>query len=263
MSPIEKRQEDDRCQMSGARGAPRGQCAVERSRRGLRTAAEILGQHLRRLPDGETGGRDRWTGWTFPIAYEGNPHLEIVPPRDDAYTAWPLARLQPGAEDDLRFPAIGFEREALASYARFRELKDAGVVPSHVQFQVCVATPVASMILLVEPESRPAVERAYERDLMAEIVASPSRSRTTSCRSSSTSARRSASGRATTAPGTTIRRPARSSGWSATRRPSPLRSASATTSATATTSTGTSWSPRTPRCCATWQTASPTGSPGP
>ncbi len=133
------------------------------------TAVEVLGQHLRRLPDGETGGRDRWTGWTFPIAYEGNPHLEIVPPRDDAYTAWPLARLRPGAEDDLRFPAIGFEREALESYARFRELKDAGVVPSHIQFQVCVATPVASMILLVEPESRPAVERAYERDLMAEI----------------------------------------------------------------------------------------------
>jgi hypothetical protein len=133
------------------------------------TSVEILGGHLRRLPDGETGGRDRWTGWTFPIAYEGNPHLEIVPPRDDAYTAWPLARVKPGAEDDLRFPQIGFEREALASYARFRELKDAGTIPEHVAFQVCIPTPVASIILLVEPESRPAVERAYERDLAAEI----------------------------------------------------------------------------------------------
>jgi hypothetical protein len=132
-------------------------------------AATILGDHLRRLPDGETGVRTRWTGWTFPIAYEPNPNLEIVPPRDDDYTAWPLAKLSPGREDALEFPSIGFEREALASYVRFAELKEQGVVPQHVRFQVCIATPVASMILLVDPDSRAAVERAYERDLLAEI----------------------------------------------------------------------------------------------
>jgi hypothetical protein len=133
------------------------------------TAGGILGHHLRRLPDGETGGRDRWVGWTFPRAYEGNPSLEVVPPRDDDYTAWPLARIKPGAEDQLSFPNIGFEDEARASYARFAELKDDGVIPAHMRFQVCVATPVASMILLVDPDSRLVVERAYERDLMAEI----------------------------------------------------------------------------------------------
>jgi hypothetical protein len=133
------------------------------------TAGSILGRHLRRMPDGETGGRERWTGWTFPRAYVGNPALEIVEPREDDYTAWPLARLRPGMANDLAFPNIGFEDEARASYARFRQLKDEGVIPEHVRFQVCVATPVASMILLVDPDDRAAIEPAYERDLLAEI----------------------------------------------------------------------------------------------
>lgn len=131
-------------------------------------SVELLGRHLRRLPDGETGARAKWTGWTYPIAFEGNPGLEVVA-RDAGYTTWPLSRITPGADDSLAFRQIGFEREALASYARFAELKAAGTIPAHVRFQVCIPTPVASMVMLVDPASRLAVERAYERDLLAEI----------------------------------------------------------------------------------------------
>jgi len=133
----------------------------------FRGVAELLGPHVRRVPDGETGRRSRWNSWTAPT-YERTPGLELVPPPPGSYTPWPQARLTIDAEE-LVLARIGFADAALDSYARFAELKAQGVIPAAVRFQVCLPSPIAPMTVLIEEASRAAVEPAHLRQLHAEI----------------------------------------------------------------------------------------------
>jgi len=133
----------------------------------FRRVAEALGEHVRRIPDGETGKRRRWNSWTAPT-YEQTPGLELVPPPPGSYTPWPQARLTIDA-DDLVLARIGFADAALDSYARFAALKADGVIGAAVRFQVCLPSPVAPMTVLIEEGSRAAVEPAHLRQLHAEI----------------------------------------------------------------------------------------------
>jgi methionine synthase II (cobalamin-independent) len=133
----------------------------------FRRVAEALGEHVRRVPDGETGKRRRWNSWTAPT-YEQTPGLELVPSPPGSYTPWPQARLTIDA-DDLVLARIGFADAALDSYARFAALKAEGVIPAAVRFQVCLPSPVAPMTVLIEEGSRAAVEPAHLRQLHAEI----------------------------------------------------------------------------------------------
>ena len=41
------------------------------------TAGELLGPHLKRVPDGEPGGRRLWISWQVPVL-RANPDLEVV-----------------------------------------------------------------------------------------------------------------------------------------------------------------------------------------
>jgi hypothetical protein len=50
----------------------------------FRTGSSILGERLRRIPDGETGVRAGWIGWQYAF-FANNPSFEIVPPDADAY----------------------------------------------------------------------------------------------------------------------------------------------------------------------------------
>jgi hypothetical protein len=133
----------------------------------FRHVAERLGEHVRRVPDGETGRRSRWNSWTAPT-YERTPGLELVPPPPGSYTPWPQARLTIDAED-LVLARIGFADAALDSYTRFAELKAQGAIPAAVRFQVCLPSPIAPMTVLIEEGSRAAVEPAHLRQLHAEV----------------------------------------------------------------------------------------------
>jgi hypothetical protein len=134
----------------------------------FRTVSGSLGEHLRRIPDGETGKRTRWNSWTAPT-YEQTPGLELVSPPPGSYTPWPQARLVIAA-DQLVLARIGFADAALESYATFAALKAAGVIPAHARFQVCLPSPIAPMIVLIEQGSRAAVEPAHLRQLHSEIA---------------------------------------------------------------------------------------------
>jgi hypothetical protein len=133
----------------------------------FRTVGGTLGRHLRRMPDGETGVRARWNSWTAPT-YAATAGLELVPPAEGSYTPWDLARLTIDPAE-LVLERIGFADAAIASYATFARLKDEGALPAHLRFQVCLPSPVAPMIVLVEEGSRLGVEPAHIRQLHAEI----------------------------------------------------------------------------------------------
>ena len=133
----------------------------------FRTVAEGLGGLVHTIPDGETGPRSRWNAWTRPT-YERTPGLELVDPPEGSYTPWKQARLVVDPEE-LVLERIGYADAAIASWGEFRRLKQAGVIPEPVRFQVCIPSPVAPMIVLVEERSRLGVEPAVLRQLHIEI----------------------------------------------------------------------------------------------
>src|SRR5215207_7729219 len=135
----------------------------------FRTASAVLGQHLRRLPDGETGDRANWILWQLPNL-RSHPQLEVAPQEVQHYTGMPRFRLRAGVDPHaLRFEHLGYADVALASYAIFQRLTAEGVIPAHIRFQVCIPPASAFAISYVVPDSREAVEAALEARLVAEV----------------------------------------------------------------------------------------------
>src|SRR5437870_2208001 len=109
----------------------------------FRTTSAILGERLRRIPDGETGVRTNWIGWQLAFL-ASNPHLEMVPPDPNAYAPLPHFKLRaPVASGDIVFDQLGYADAAKASYAVFSQLKQAGILPAQCRFQVSLPTPLA------------------------------------------------------------------------------------------------------------------------
>jgi hypothetical protein len=135
----------------------------------FRTASAILGAHLRRIPDGETGVRSNWIGWQFAV-FARQPEFESVPPDPPAYAALPHFELRPGTDAaTLTFGPLGYADAARTSYAVFKQLKAEDVIPARCRFQVCLPTPLAPVIAFVAPADQAAVEPAYEARLLAEL----------------------------------------------------------------------------------------------
>jgi hypothetical protein len=135
----------------------------------FRTTSRILGRHLRRIPDGETGVRSNWIGWQVDV-FAKQPEFAMVPPDPQEYAPLPHFKLQPGSDvAKLVFGPLGYADAARASYAVFSRLKAAGIVPAHCRFQVCLPTPLAPLVAFVAHEDAAAVEPAYEARLLAEL----------------------------------------------------------------------------------------------
>lgn len=132
-------------------------------------AGAALGRHLRRVPDGETGDRTNWIGWQFGVLAT-QPQLREVPPDPEHYA--PLRQISLGsdaASGTLVFDNIGYADAAIASYRVFERLRNEGVLPPAVRFQVSLPTPLAPVTNFVVPSDRAAVEPPYEAALLREL----------------------------------------------------------------------------------------------
>jgi hypothetical protein len=146
-----------------------GSVPLENNTTVFQTACSILGSHLRRLPDGETGDRLNWIGWQFPVM-AAMPVFEVVPVPPDRYTVIPELRLREGVTpDEIIFTNLGYSNAARNSYAEFKRLKEAGTIPAHCRFLVCLPTPLAPVYGFVEPRGQAAVEPAYEKRMKTEL----------------------------------------------------------------------------------------------
>jgi hypothetical protein len=129
---------------------------------------EELGDHVKRIPDGETGERAGWAGWAAQVFYrtegleERHPFYEEISPRQ-------IGLADGVSPADIAYPDLGYADAALSSYERFAEHKREGRIAADVRFQVSLATPVAVISAAVVESEFAALEPGYEAALLGEL----------------------------------------------------------------------------------------------
>ncbi|WP_309128291.1 hypothetical protein [Microbacterium sp.] len=139
----------------------------------MRTAAEVLGDRLRRIPDGEVGKRFHWIMFQPDVLgqAEGIERVGEQPiPFGAGLDARPL-RIADGVDAaPIQLPSLGYADAAISSYSVFSRLRESGDVPQGVRFQVSLPTPVAVVSSFFSGEDRAAIEPVYAEALLRELA---------------------------------------------------------------------------------------------
>ena len=126
-----------------------GSIPLDTAEQVFETFGAPLGRFLSAMPDGEVGPRSHWISRIHYQVFAGHPEFDILAhPRPDNG----VERLNPHDNSDrwqfkvrdgverVRFGdpgwRLGFARDAVNSYFVFRTLKEKGVLPRHLRFQV-------------------------------------------------------------------------------------------------------------------------------
>jgi hypothetical protein len=145
-----------------------------------------LGQYLFAMPDGEVGPRRHWISRVHYQVLAAHPELEVVQrpkpdengverqfPRNAADAWW--FRVKPGVERvSFGDPGwrLGFARDAVNSYFVFGVLKEKGVLPRHLRFQVSI--PMVNSVLppriFPDRADLDRIRPGYEAALRAEVA---------------------------------------------------------------------------------------------
>jgi len=138
----------------------------------MRTAAELLGPRLRRIPDGEVGKRFHWIMFQPDVLGEADGIERIgdepIPFRA-GIDARPL-RIAEGVDAaSIQLPPLGYADAAIESYAIFSRLRDEGVVPAATRFQVSLPTTVAVVSSFFFGDDRAAIDPVYTAALLREV----------------------------------------------------------------------------------------------
>jgi hypothetical protein len=136
----------------------------------FRAGGELFGDLVFALPDGETGPRAGWTAYEHLHLLASHPDIEVLrepmsPPRHIGETI--VLGIRDGV-GELYFDSWPRVDDAIASYRVFRTLREQGVIPSNVRFQVCLPFSVGVLGPFIPKFSHdfPIAARAYV-DLIA------------------------------------------------------------------------------------------------
>src|SRR3954447_10959156 len=124
-----------------------GSLPADSTEEALRAGGELFGDLVFALPDGETGPRALWAAYEHFSMLAPNPAIEVTsdlqgPPRHVAEI--PVLSVKEDVE------TVHFERwpridDAIESYSTFKALRDEGVIPSDVRFQVALPFRTSSL----------------------------------------------------------------------------------------------------------------------
>lgn len=128
--------------------------------------AETLGGLASRIPDGETGERLGWIGWTRDHLRK-LPSLEAIGRRGEP---GPRFRLK-NQTSAIDLGPLQYAPAAIQSYAQFRALKTQGKIPAATRFQVSLPTPFGIVFGLFPDADLATIWRLYEKRMLAEIAA--------------------------------------------------------------------------------------------
>jgi hypothetical protein len=137
---------------------------------GLDTPEEVFaaigqrcGPYLRRVPDGEPGGRRLWISYQVPVL-RANPALAQV-----GEGQVPLKLADGVSPEEIHFGELGYSREARTSYQDFLAARQKGQLPSGVRFQVSLPTPWAVVMPFCRQPDAQQVYPAYEKAMLKEV----------------------------------------------------------------------------------------------
>jgi hypothetical protein len=143
----------------------------------LQAGAELFGDMVFALPDGETGPRAAWVGYEREQLVRPNPDVEVVEETESptgiprhAYET-PVFAVRSGA-GELHWDSWPRIDDAIASWRRFEALRERGSIPAGIRFQVGLPFPSSALNAFTADFARdyPVVERAYEELVGRELV---------------------------------------------------------------------------------------------
>jgi len=152
----------------------------------MRSFGGALADYLPALPDGEVGERRSWVNRLCYLIFNGHADIEtlkrpkpvdgreqLLPrSRDDA---WQF-RVRPGAAP-VRFgnpgTRLGYARDAVSSYFVFRTLREKGILPADLRFQISIpmVNSVVRPLYFPDPQDLDRVRPGFEESLAAELAA--------------------------------------------------------------------------------------------
>lgn len=144
----------------------------------FRTVADGAGDHIHRLPDGETGTRINWVRF-IQEQLNARPDMEVdptVPPVK--WVQWDgkhlrdihRLRFKPGTDLSQVTFATGYADMAIESFTVFDRLQSAGAIAAGTRFLVCMATSLAPGYNYISPASRPDFVRLFTDHLGGEVA---------------------------------------------------------------------------------------------
>jgi hypothetical protein len=154
-----------------------GSLPAESTEAAFRAGAELFGDMVFALPDGETGPRAAWVGYERERLCRPNPDVVVVQETESptgiprhAYET-PIFSLRPGVTE-LHWDSWPRIDDAIASYGVFRALREEGVIPAGLRFQVGLPFPASALNAFKADFAvdYPIAERGYE-DLVARELA--------------------------------------------------------------------------------------------
>jgi hypothetical protein len=154
-----------------------GSLPAESTEAAFRAGAELFGDMVFALPDGETGPRAAWVGYERERLCRPNPDVVVVQETESptgiprhAYET-PIFSLRPGVTE-LHWDSWPRIDDAIASYGVFRTLRDEGVIPAGLRFQVGLPFPASALNAFKADFAvdYPVAARGYE-DLVARELA--------------------------------------------------------------------------------------------
>ena len=125
----------------------------------FRTLGGRVGQHMQRIPDGETGRRQRWISF-INDGLKANPAFEYdksIPPfqftQYDGKVVYEIDRLKfvDGVDPTTVTFETGYADDAIRNFPVFDRLQADGTIPTGVKYQLCMATPLAIAYNVMAP----------------------------------------------------------------------------------------------------------------
>jgi hypothetical protein len=153
-----------------------GSLPAESTEAAFRAGAELFGDMVFALPDGETGPRAAWVGYEREQLCRPNPDVVVVQETESptgiprhAYET-PIFSLRPGVTE-LHWDTWPRIDDAIASYDVFRALRDEGGIPAGLRFQVGLPFPSSALNAFKADFAvdYPIAERGYEELVAREL----------------------------------------------------------------------------------------------
>jgi hypothetical protein len=152
----------------------------------MRVFGGALAKHLPAIPDGEVGERRSWVNRLSYQIFNGHMDLETIrrpKPVDGVEQLLPCSRddawnfkVRSGVER-VRFgnpgSRLGYARDAASSYFVFRSLREKGIIPPGMRFQISMpmVNSVIRPLYFPDPADLGRVRPGYEEAIAAEVAA--------------------------------------------------------------------------------------------